>query len=165
MPKKDPREIKEVIENLIEKNGMVHKMEASRALLYWDNTVGNLAARTKAVGIGHGKLYVNVTDSMVLHQLTLYKNRLMDKINLLMGKRVVRDIVFRVGSVERDKNKVENRDDYIKKINEIQLNQEKKEKIEQTVSQIHDEELKETLKDIFTSQSKLSKFRDSENNN
>ena len=46
---------------------------------------------------------------MILHELTFYKQKYMDKINLLLGKQIVKEIVFRVGKVEKKQQKTGSR--------------------------------------------------------
>ena len=155
----EPQRVKGILEILVKRLGMDEKLEESQALLLWDDVASNLASRTEAVGISGGRMSVNVTDSVILHQLTFYKRKYIDKINLMLGKRIVRDIVFRVGKIQKEKPKTENREDYIKQLHDIQLDQDELERIDEIVAQIEDEEIRGSLRDLFTNQAKLSKHR------
>jgi len=101
---------------------------------------------------------VNVTDSVILHQLTFYKKKYIDKINLMMGKRIISDIVFRVGKVNRRKNVDEGRDDYVRKLHSVQLDQDELVRIDEIVARVEDEEIRNSLRELFISQSKFSKY-------
>ena len=105
---------------------------------------------------------INVTDSVILQQLTFFKKEFIDKINLILGKRVVREITFHVGKVERRDRDAENRDDYIKRLRSIELDQDEITRIDDITGQIEDEEIRNSLKELFVSQSQLSKIRSGE---
>lgn len=153
-------EIKGVLQGVMNRTGLDERLEEGRALILWDEVASSLATRTEPIKITHGKMSINVTDSVVLHQLTLYKNKYIDKINRMLGKRVVRDIVFRVGKVNKRGQLAENRDEYIKKLHNVKLNENELTKIDEITSQIKDSELRDSLKELFVSQSQLSKVRD-----
>jgi hypothetical protein len=158
----EPTSIKGILQNVLDRTGLSEKMEECRALLFWDDVAKNLAARTKPVGIARGRMAVNVANSVILHQLTFYKEKYIEKINLLLGKRVVRDVIFRVGEVERRKQMGENRDEYIRRLHSTQLDQDEIERIEEIITQVDDEEIRDSLRELFTSQSKLTKIREEE---
>jgi hypothetical protein len=155
----EPQNIKGILENLMRRLGMDEKLEECQALLLWDDVASNLASRTEAVGISSGRMSVNVTDSVILHQLTFYKRKYIDKINLMLGKRIVKDIVFRVGKIEKEKPAREDREDYIRQLHSIQLDENELERIDEIVAQIEDEEIRGSLRELFASQAKLSKYR------
>ena len=155
----EPQNIKGILENLMKRLGMDEKLEECQALLLWDDVASNLASRTEAVGISSGRMSVNVTDSVILHQLTFYKRKYIDKINLMLGKRIVKDIVFRVGKIQKEKPAKENKEDYIMQLHSIQLDEGELERIDEIVAQIEDEEIRGSLRELFTSQAKLSKYR------
>jgi len=130
-------------------------------LLLWNDVASNLAARTEPTGIRQGKMIVRVTDSVILHQLTFLKSKFIHKINLMMGKRVVKDIIFRVGEIEK-KKEVEDRDEYIRRLQRIELDQDELERIDRTVAEVEDGEIRDSLRQLFINQSKLSKIRDTD---
>ena len=158
----EPTSVKEILQKVLNKTGLDKKMEECEALLLWGDVAPNLAARTKPVGIGRGRLVINVANSVILHQLTFYKKRYIDKINLMLGKRIVKDIIFRVGKVERREKITESRDDYIKKFHSVQLEQDQIARIDEIVAQVDDKEIQGSLRELFISQSKLNKIREEE---
>jgi len=151
--------IKSILPGVIKRTGISGKMKECEALLMWDKVASSLVSRTKAVGISRGRMSINVTDSVVLYQLTLFKKEYIDKINKMLGKRLVRDIIFRVGRVEREKLSAENRDEYIKRLHSVELDQNEMTQIDEITAQIEDEEIRSSLKELFISQSQLSKIR------
>ncbi len=155
----EPQNIKGILENLMKRLGMDEKLEECQALLLWEDVASNLASRTQAVGISRGRMSVNVTDSVILHQLTFYKRKYIDKINLMLGKRIVKDIVFRVGKIQKEEPEREDREDYIRQLHSIQLDEDELERIDGIVAQIEDEEVRGSLRELFISQAKLSKYR------
>ncbi len=151
-----------LVRNFISQSGMNRKLEECEALLLWDRVASSMATRTQPVAITRGIMFINVTDSVMLQQLTFYKKEFADKINLMFGKRVVRDITFRVGRVEKREQDAESRDEYIERLHNIELNQDEITRIDDITGQIEDEEIRNSLKELFVSQSQLSKIRSSE---
>ena len=158
----EPTSIKGILRNVLSRTGLDEKMEQCKALLLWDDVAPNLAARTKPVGINRGRMAINVANSVILHQLMFYKERYIDKINLMLGKRIVRDIIFRVGKVERRERIPESRGEYIRRLHSMPLEQDQITQIEKIVEQIEDEEIRDSLRELFISQSKLTKIREEE---
>ena len=139
---------------------MSRKLEECEALLMWDTVASSLVTKTQPVAISRGRMMVNVTDSVILHQLTFYKKEYIDKINLMLGRRLVRDIVFRVGKVEKREQNTESRKDYIKRLRSVELDHDEITLIDDLTGQIDDEEIRDSLKELFTSQAQLTKIRD-----
>ena len=149
--------IKAILEDTLDQLGLSEKIDECRALTLWNDVASKMAHRTQPVSISNGKLLVNVTDSVVLHTLSLYKRKYVEKINLLAGRNVIKDVIFRVGKVEQ-KEKAENKD-YINELHDIQLDQVELEKIDEIVSEVEDDGIRDSLRNLFINQSKLSKMR------
>lgn len=153
------RNIKEILQDLLDRAGYDEKIEEYKALLMWDDVAPKMIARTQPVGIKDGKMIVSVTDSVVLHQLSLFKRKYIDKINMMLGKETVKEIIFRVGKVQQRSRTTENRDDYIRRLHSIQLDQDQLARINELVGQIEDGEIRDSLRELFISQGKLTKMR------
>jgi hypothetical protein len=154
--------IKTILEKTLNQLGYIEKIEECKALTLWNDVASNLASRTQPMAISRGRMIVNVTDSVILHTLSMYKRKYIEKINLLAGKNVIKDIVFRVGTIEnRNNQKSDEKEDenYITKLQSIQLDQEEIDNIDEIVSAVKDEELRNSLRNLFVKQSKLSKMR------
>jgi len=151
--------IKTAIESTLDQLGLSNGVNECKVLAFWDDVASSVASRTQAVGFARGRMFVNVTDSVVLHTLSMYKKKYIEKINLMAGKDVIKDIIFRVGKVDRKEKETNERDDYVKKFNNIQLNQNDVEKIDEVVSTLEDDEIRLLLRDLFINQKKLTKMR------
>ena len=150
--------IKTVLESTLDQLGLSDKIEECRALALWHDVASVVASRTQAVGMSRGNLIVNVTDSVVLHSLSIYKKKYVEKINLLAGKDVIKDIIFRVGKIEK-MQLPNSREDYVKKLHEVSVDQKDVERIEEIVSTVEDDEMRILLRDLFINQRKLTKMR------
>ena len=151
--------IKTILEDTLDQLGLSEKIDECKALALWNDVVSTLASRTQPVSISNSKLIVNVTDSVVLHTLSLYKRKYVEKINLLAGRNVIKDIIFRVGKVEKKDREVIGRDNYMEELKGTQLDQSELEKIDEIVSTVEDDDIKDSLRNLFINQSKLTKMR------
>ncbi len=151
--------IKTALESTLDQLGLSNGVDECKSLAFWDDVASSIASRTQAVGIAHGKMFVNVTDSVVLHTLSMYKRKYIEKINLLSGKDVIKDIVFRVGKVDKREKEVNERENYAKEFDNVQLNQNDVERIDEIVSKLEDDEMRLLLRDLFINQKKLTKMR------
>ncbi len=153
--------IKAIFEKTLNQLGLSQKIDECKALTFWNDIASTMASKTQPVAISNGKLIVNVSDSVVMHTLSMYKKRYVEKINLLAGKNVIKDIIFRVGVIESNKiqGANEKEEDYISKLQGIQLDQEEIDKIDNIVSVIKGDTIRGSLRDLFIKQSKLSKMR------
>jgi len=155
--------IKTILDKTLNQLGLREKIEECRALALWNDVASNMAARTQPIAVSRGRMIVNVTDSVILHTLSMYKRKYVEKINLLAGKNVIKDIVFRVGTIEnrssQKSDKKDDKDDYIAELQSVQIDQDELDSIDEIVSAVKDEELRNSLRDLFIKQSKLSKMR------
>ena len=94
----------------------------------WNKLVGEIVAENSFPSFfNNGKLYVNVKDSTILQQLSMYKNEIIDIFEKDLGERVVTDI-----DIKKDKNNQKNnkiiyskkneQKEIIKKYSEISVN-------------------------------------------
>ena len=155
----EPQSLKDIIPEVIKKFGMQEKFEECEALPLWEKAFPNLASTTQAVAISRGKITIVVANSVIMHQMTFFKRDYIDRINTFLGKRLVKDIHFRVGKIDKPATATKNKDNYIKEIESIELDQKKLEKIEETVARMDDAELREALRAIFIGQCKLDEMR------
>ncbi len=151
--------IKIILEETLDQLGLSEKIDECKALTLWNDVASTLASRTQPISISNNRLIVNVTDSVVLHTLSLYKRKYVEKINLLAGRDVIKDIIFRVGKVENKDRELKDRDNYMEELRGTQLDQSELEKIDEIVSAIEDDDIKDSLRHLFINQSKLTKMR------
>ena len=151
--------IKTILEDTLDQLGLSEKIDECKALTLWNDVASTLASRTQPISISNSRLIVNVTDSVVLHALSLYKRKYVEKINLLAGRDVIKDIIFRVGKVEKKDIELKDRDNYMEELKGTQLDQSELEKIDEIISTIKDDDIKNSLRSLFINQSKLTKMR------
>jgi len=84
--------LKKVLLNL----GIEGKVKEGRVFRVWDKGVGKkIATHTHLLKIKKGRLFVKVSDSSWLQELSFLKEKIIKKINKKMGEEVVKDIFFR----------------------------------------------------------------------
>ncbi|HUI05429.1 MAG TPA: DUF721 domain-containing protein [Verrucomicrobiae bacterium] len=79
--------------------GLEQRLQQSQAFSLWPNIVGNdIARHAQPVSLHHGVLVVAVDHPVWLQELArFYKPMILQKIQERVGKKAVRDIVFRIG--------------------------------------------------------------------
>lgn len=101
-----PQPISELIPHVVAKLGLSQKVKESKILNDWSELVGAVIAKhSRPVALDKGYLTVNVDSSPWLNELQRYsKGMILDKLKQKLGKKIINDIRFRVGSIEPDKN-------------------------------------------------------------
>jgi predicted nucleic acid-binding Zn ribbon protein len=75
--------------------GIQKKLQEYDAVVYWENVVGErIAQNTTAIRIQQGVLFVHVKTSTWRNELTLRKKEIIDRLNIIIGLDVVKDIKF-----------------------------------------------------------------------
>jgi predicted nucleic acid-binding Zn ribbon protein len=101
-----PEKIDSILDRLLSRMGITARLEREKAIVSWEEAVGAaIARRSAAVSLSGGRLVVAVENSAWLQELSLMKESLIEKVNSRVGKPVVEDIIFRIGSPRRDEGK------------------------------------------------------------
>ena len=88
--------IRGVLGRVLRNLGIEKKVKEGRVFRVWDKEVGKkIATHTHPLKIKRGKLFVAVTDSSWLQELSFLKEKIIKKINKRMGEEVVKDIFFK----------------------------------------------------------------------
>ena len=83
------------INELVNGLGIQKKLQEYDAVVYWESVVGErIAQMTTATRIIQGVLFVHVKTSTWRNELTLRKKEIIDKLNIVIGIDVVKDIKF-----------------------------------------------------------------------
>jgi predicted nucleic acid-binding Zn ribbon protein len=83
------------IDELVKSLGIQKKLQEYDAVVSWEKIVGErIAQMTKATRILQGVLFVQVKTSTWRNELTLRKKEIIDKLNIVIGAEVVKDIKF-----------------------------------------------------------------------
>jgi len=92
---KKPVPLKSGLDNLIRNLGIDNGILQGRAFLLWNEAVGEInAKKTEPIKIERGKLFVKTTDSCWRQELYYQKDTIIKKINLLLKKDFIKDIIF-----------------------------------------------------------------------
>ena len=98
-----PEKAEVILKRLTAKMGIDTRLEMEKAVVLWGEVVGDtIARRSKAESIRGGTLFVRVANSMWVQELSLLKERIIEKLNSLLGREMVKDIVFRVGMASKE---------------------------------------------------------------
>jgi len=101
----EPERADAILARLAARMGITARLEKEKAVLLWEEVVGEaIARRAAAISVKGGKLFVAVENSVWLQQLALMKEGLIKEINLRLGKAVLDDIVFRIGETGKEKS-------------------------------------------------------------
>lgn len=91
-----------VLQNAITPMESAPRIRESLALAYWERVAGpQAAAASEAEAVRDGVLFVRTKSSVWSHELTLYKTRLLQALNRLLGGPLLHDIVFRAQGLTR----------------------------------------------------------------
>ncbi|MEE8480406.1 MAG: DUF721 domain-containing protein [Desulfobacterales bacterium] len=105
--KKDRRNRKEFVHigDIIDKAIKNYRIESDDELSHvwslWNSLVGEAIAKNAQPAAFKGKLLlVHVTSSTWMHQLQFMKEEIKEKVNNALGKNLIEEIKFKIGSVE-----------------------------------------------------------------
>lgn len=94
----NPQLVGELLPTYLRKKGLAAKVEAASVVPEWENLVGpGIASVTVPVRISEGTLFVQVTTSAWMTELTLMKGDLMRRLNAGKREGRVDQIVFLMG--------------------------------------------------------------------
>ncbi len=99
------KEIGPLVEHILRRNKLWQGYLQYRLLQQWPDLVGaTIAEISRADSISNGILYVKVKDSVWSYHLSLMKPQFIDKLNKQAGSRLIKDIYFQIGSLEKKDN-------------------------------------------------------------
>lgn len=91
-----------VIENILRRHNLWSGYQQHLVVECWPEIVGgDLAEVTRAESISNGLLRVLVKDSVWAYHLSMMKPQLIKKLNSYAGSKVVNDIFFQIGNIEK----------------------------------------------------------------
>ena len=136
----------DILSVLMKDYGLGAKTHEYKILKLWDSTFGdNISSHTQPVRLIRGALTVMVDSPAWMHQLTFYRDELIEKVNDRIGKKIVTDIRFKVGKVETKKTP----DSQLSTPN-FQMSPQQSEKIEGYLKAVKDTEIREAIKKAIT---------------
>lgn len=149
-------EIPEGIKKIFSRHNLLEKFNQQKALMIWDRIAGNMSNFTRPLLVKEGKLVVEVSSSSVKQELSYLEDKYIEKINERLNENRIEEIEFTVTSLPREKK--EGRIE--KKLNDVQLDDGEKQKINKLLSDLSlEEELEESIEDLIVSKLKADKIR------
>jgi len=89
-----------IIDKVVKNYRLESDGELSQIWSIWDGLVGEAIAKNTQPAAFKGKLLlVHVTSSTWIHQLQFFKKEIITKINNALGKKLIEEIKFKIGSV------------------------------------------------------------------
>ena len=138
--------IGDVLFPLLKKRGMASKFEEKALLEIWPKAVGSqIASQTKLDSFKKGTLFVKAISSVWVQQLHFMKEEIINKLNELSGKMVVKEIRFLAGHTPA-LEKVQGKISISKK---TVLKKRDKEMIDACADSLADQELAAVLKRVM----------------
>ena len=137
-----------VLPGILKKHNIAFDAEEDRLLEVWQKAVGKrIAAQTRPDRLRRNTLFVKVSSPAWMQQLHTLKTEIIEKINTLLGKELVKDVHFAIGAVSpavlADSYKVSLSPE------SYPLKEKDKKMIEKSISQVSDPELKEILRRVM----------------
>jgi hypothetical protein len=90
--------IGEILFSALKRRGMAAKLEENAVLKLWPKAVGQqIAIQTQPDSLRNGTLFVKTTSSVWVQQLHFMKEEILQKLNKLAGKEVIKEIRLTIG--------------------------------------------------------------------
>ena len=86
----------EVIQDFLKESGWSRKLDEVHLITQWDKLLGpNLAKYTDEVFISNSVLHIRLNSSTLRQELSYKKSKLVDDLNDMVGKKVIKDIILK----------------------------------------------------------------------
>lgn len=159
-----------VISEAVEAKGWQKKVTEMNAVNSWnkENIGTRICSNAQAYHIENGKLYVLVSNSTWMNELSFLKPQIIKNINQAVGKSVVEDIQFKIGNIRKHRNQSKTNEAKRKKsgktdLEKVELKQEVIDKIDEVVSEIDDQDLRESFRKAIIVSSKIKQIEEAYN--
>ncbi|MBI1821890.1 MAG: DUF721 domain-containing protein [Nitrospirae bacterium] len=141
--------ITSILKPLLKRYGLEAQMQVYTLIDQWETFVGpQIASHTLPYQLKFKKLFLYVDSSAWMNQLNYLKQELTDKINKVAGEPWVREIFFKIGSVEKNvETAVEEKT--VSPQNDKTVSREELFLIEKYLSSLKEKELKDQLRKVF----------------
>ena len=138
--------IGEVLFLLLKKRGMASKFEEKALLEIWPKAVGSqIVSQTKLDSFRNGTLFVKAVSSVWVQQLHFMKEEIINKLNELSGKIIIKEIRFLAGHTPA----LEKEHGNISIAKKTVLKKRDKEMIDACTDSLEDQELARVLKRVM----------------
>ncbi|MCX7770513.1 MAG: DUF721 domain-containing protein [Proteobacteria bacterium] len=137
--------LKDIISKFVEKNPEISKQYKINIYDLWKEAVGDIISEISYPHLlKEGKLEVLVKNSTWMNQLRLMKSDIINKFNDIFGSEILKDIEYKL---DRRKKKQQSTDNY--EIVKRPIDDSVLKRIEESLFEVKDNEIKKLLKDIF----------------
>jgi len=97
-----PESVGPILDRLLKNLEIDKKVDEGQALLIWPEVAGpKMAAKTRAESVFRGRMTVLAQNPAWVQECTFMRIQIKDKLNKMLGREVIKEIVFRVGEVEK----------------------------------------------------------------
>ena len=95
-----PESVGPILDRLLKNLEIDKKVDEGQALLVWPEAAGpKMAAKTKADSVYRGRMTVLAQNPSWVQECTFMRIQIKDKLNKLLGREIIKEIVFKVGEV------------------------------------------------------------------
>jgi hypothetical protein len=145
---KRPMPISDLLEAAFSGKPVQKRLRDIKVWQAWEEAVGTqIASKASPASMRDGVLTLRVKGSAWMQQLSLMKHDIISHLNSAVGEQIVSDLVFKQGTVTRLHD-----DPPEASPEKRQLSKQEKESLEELVSQLQDQELREAFMTLFSSQ-------------
>jgi len=147
------------IARIFARYGLAEQFREQEPLFYWEEAVGAQLARiARPLRVHKGTLYVEVTSPVQARELELLKERIIKRLNERLGEERIKELRFRASGIVEPSERPEPQTRV--RVEEVPLSAEEREEIEQLVSGVEDERLREALRAFLTTEQRIAKLRE-----
>jgi hypothetical protein len=152
--RKRPRQTKlqklgDILHHVLKERNILLTSEKRRLQEIWSHAVGSqIAAHTSPDRLKKDSLFVKVSSPIWMQQLHFLKEEIIDKINRQMGEQFIRNIFFSIGEISPTAHM--NQDPVCFFPASFPLRGKDKKIVEESISSVSDQDLKEILKRVMT---------------
>lgn len=137
-----------VLTGILKKHNIFFDSEEQRLLEVWQKAVGpQISVQTRPDRLKRNTLFVKVSSSVWMHQLHILKQDIIEKINRLLTKDLVKNIHFSIGDIPSTMPTHPHSSSFLP---DYPLKEKDKNLIEKSISSVADPELKEILRRVMT---------------
>lgn len=95
-----PEAVGAILSRVLKRLQLDRKIDEGRALKLWPSAAGKeLAAATRAASVSRGRMTVECQSPAWANECRMLKLSLIQKLNDLLGREVIKDIIFKVGDL------------------------------------------------------------------
>lgn len=96
MQRKETQAIGDILNDILQAQGLDIGLNGARARQAWRDTMGDAVLRyTEDISFEKGTLYVRLTSAILRNELFMCRSQIIKKLNGKIGRQVIQTIIFR----------------------------------------------------------------------